>query len=125
MIKIFRSFGGYFEIPRVEKGCWINVANPSDLEITRLKEELFVPEDILLDILDADERPRLEYDDEWWLVIMRIPIPTANNGIPGRATFAFPGAISPGKRYPQFHSEAFSTFGKCLFALPETIKSTN
>jgi magnesium transporter len=82
MIKIFRSFGGYFEIPRVEKGCWINVANPSDLEITRLKEELFVPEDILLDILDADERPRLEYDDEWWLVIMRIPIPTANNGIP-------------------------------------------
>jgi magnesium transporter len=82
MIRIFRSFGGYFEIPRAEKGCWINVISPTDSEITRLKEEFIVPEDILLDILDADERPRLEYDDEWWLVIMRIPIPSLNNGIP-------------------------------------------
>jgi magnesium transporter len=24
----------------------------------------------------------LEYDDEWWLVIIRIPIPSINNGIP-------------------------------------------
>jgi magnesium transporter len=82
MIKIFRSFGGYFEIPRAEKGCWVNVINPTDTEITRLKEEFIVPEDILLDILDADERPRLEYDDEWWLVIMRIPIPSVADGIP-------------------------------------------
>jgi magnesium transporter len=82
MIKIFRSFGGYFEIPRAEKGCWINVINPTDTEISRLKEEFVVPEDILLDILDADERPRLEYDDEWWLVIMRIPIPSVTDGIP-------------------------------------------
>jgi magnesium transporter len=82
MIKIFRSFGGYFEIPRAENGCWINVINPTDTEITRLKEEFVVPEDIILDILDADERPRLEYDDEWWLVIMRIPIPSVTDGIP-------------------------------------------
>jgi magnesium transporter len=82
MIKIFRSFGGYFEIPRAEKGCWINVINPTDSEIARLKEEFVIPEDVLQDILDADERPRLEYDDEWWLVIMRIPIPSVNDGIP-------------------------------------------
>lgn len=82
MIKIFRSFGGYFEIPRAEKGCWVNVINPTDTEINRLKEEFVIPEDVLQDILDADERPRLEYDDEWWLVIMRIPVPSVTNGIP-------------------------------------------
>ncbi len=82
MIKIFRSFGGYFEIPRAEKGCWINVINPTETEIDRLKEEFLIPGDVLLDILDADERPRLEYDDEWWLVIMRIPIPSVTDGIP-------------------------------------------
>ena len=24
MIRIFQTFGGYVEIPKAEKGCWIN-----------------------------------------------------------------------------------------------------
>ena len=28
MIKIFKTFGGYNEIPKFEKNCWINVTAP-------------------------------------------------------------------------------------------------
>jgi magnesium transporter len=82
MIKIFKTFGGYFEIPKAEKECWINVTNPTQEEIERLKEEFQLPADTINDILDADERPRVEFDDVWSLVILRIPVVFANNGVP-------------------------------------------
>lgn len=82
MIKIFKSFGGYDEIPNVEKGCWINVTQPTSEEILRLSDEFHLPQDIIQDILDSDERPRVEFDDNWSLVIMRVPVKIINNGIP-------------------------------------------
>ncbi|OFX22975.1 MAG: magnesium transporter [Bacteroidetes bacterium GWA2_31_9b] len=82
MIKIFKTFGGYIEIPQVENGCWINVTQPTTEEIQKIICEFHLPADIIQDILDADERPRLEIDDTWSLVIIRIPIKSTNNGIP-------------------------------------------
>jgi len=82
MIKIFKTFGGYIEIPTIEKGCWINITNPTDEEIKRISEEFKIEDDIIQDILDTDERPRVEFDDDWSLVILRIPIKVINNGIP-------------------------------------------
>ena len=82
MLKIYKSFAGYVGIPQAEKGCWVNVSQPSPDEIHRLIKEFLVPKDILQDILDADERPRVEYDDDWSLVIIRIPVASPENGIP-------------------------------------------
>lgn len=82
MLKIFKSFGGYIEIPQPAKGCWINVSSPNQAEIDRLTNEFMIPTDILQDILDVDERPRVEFDDDWSLIIFRIPVPSPNNGIP-------------------------------------------
>jgi magnesium transporter len=82
MIKIFKTFGGYIEIPKVEKGCWINVNHPSTEEIQRLTDEFQLPSDTINDILDTDERPRVEFEDDWSLVIMRIPVESSNNGVP-------------------------------------------
>ena len=82
MLKIFKTFGGYIEIPQVEKGCWINVLAPTQEEIVILTEDLSIPPDIVQDILDADERPRVEFDDEWQLVILRVPVSSLDNGIP-------------------------------------------
>lgn len=82
MIKIFKSFGGYAEISKVEKDCWINVIKPTMEEIDRLATDFKIPTDIINDILDADERPRVEFDDDWSLVIMRIPVENANHGGP-------------------------------------------
>ena len=82
MIKIFKTFGGYVEIPNVEKGCWINVNYPTPKEILRISEEFQLPSDTINDILDTDERPRVEFDDDWTLIIMRIPVENSNNGVP-------------------------------------------
>jgi magnesium transporter len=82
MIKIFKTFGGYTEISKAEKECWINVTQPSHDEIQRLTDEFHLPADAINDILDADERPRVEFDDDWSLVILRIPVNIENNGVP-------------------------------------------
>ncbi len=82
MIKIFKTFGGYIEIPKIESGCWINVTAPTTDETQRLIHEFKLPEDIIRDVMDADERPRVEFDDDWTLVIMRIPVENPNNGLP-------------------------------------------
>ncbi len=82
MIKIFKSFGGYVEVDEPQKNCWINITNPTKPEIERLINEFGVPKDLITDILDQDERPRIESDDDWTLIIMRIPVENKNNGVP-------------------------------------------
>lgn len=82
MIKIFKTFGGYSEIKEPQKGCWINITNPSNDEIQHLNGEFGMPIDLIQDILDQDERPRIEFDDEWTLIILRIPVELKNNGVP-------------------------------------------
>jgi magnesium transporter len=82
MIKIFKTFGGYIEINEPQNGCWINTVNPAEDEICKLKDTFGLPSDIINDILDQDERPRIEFDDEWTLIIIRIPVELNNNGVP-------------------------------------------
>jgi magnesium transporter len=82
MIKIFKSFGEYKEITNFEKGCWINVNNPTQPEIQKLIADFDLPGEWLTDILDADERPRVEFEDPWTLIILRVPVEVLNNGVP-------------------------------------------
>ncbi len=82
MIKIFKTLGGHEEISKLEKGCWVNVTQPTVEEIENLVKDFNLPMDSIQDILDVDEMPRLEIDDSYSLVIMRIPIENLNNGIP-------------------------------------------
>lgn len=55
-------------------GCWINVECPTESEMEYLLKELQVPEEFISDIEDFDERPRIEVEDNWQLIIMRIPM---------------------------------------------------
>ncbi len=82
MIRIFKTFGGYEEIQELQKGCWVNIISPSEEELERTKRDFKLPDDVINDVLDADERPRVEFEDDWSLVIMRIPIENQNNGVP-------------------------------------------
>lgn len=83
MIKIFKTFGGYIEIPEPAHGCWVNVTNPSQNEIKQIEDEFGMPVDLVNDILDVDERSRIEFEDDWTLIIMRIPVvPKNNDGVP-------------------------------------------
>ena len=74
MIKIFKTFGGYVEFNEPQRGCWINIISPTEREIQLLIDEFRLPSDVINDILDQDERPRIEFDDTWTLIILRVPV---------------------------------------------------
>lgn len=82
MIRFYKSLGGYIEISQPQKECWVNVVNPTLKEINFLQEKFKIPDDIFKDILDIDERPRIEFDEDWSLIIIRIPVQSSNNNIP-------------------------------------------
>lgn len=82
MIRIFRSLGGHIELTQAVQNSWINVTNPTPVEIEQVRQEFNIPEEIISDILDPDERPRVEFDDDFSLVILRIPVEVSSNGIP-------------------------------------------
>ncbi len=82
MIKIYKTFGGFTTISKLEKGCWINVVNPVQSEIQQINTDFGLPVDLINDILDLDERSRVEFEDDWTFVILRIPVETSNNGVP-------------------------------------------
>ena len=60
-----------------QPNCWINIECPTLEELNYLTEELHIPQSFLNDIEDPDERPRIELEDDWKIIIIRIPIPPA------------------------------------------------
>lgn len=76
MITYFKNAenGGLTTLDNWQKKCWINITSPNQDEINYILNELKVPSDFLYDIQDDDERPRVEIEDGWTLIIMRIPI---------------------------------------------------
>lgn len=77
MIEIFKKATGMPKLvkqKKIGKGCWINVVDPDEDEINKLKGQLKI-EDIeyLTDPLDPNETPRIEEDEGVILVIFRIP----------------------------------------------------
>jgi len=82
MVKMYKTFGGYHEISEPEKGCWINIIKPNEKEINYISDKFDVPADVITDILDVDEVSRVEFEDEWTLIILRIPVEVQNNGVP-------------------------------------------
>lgn len=73
---------GFVEKDQWLPNSWINVECPTPEDIRYLLNELKVPESFLSDIEDTDERPRIEYEGNWLLTILRIPIQNHGNGNP-------------------------------------------
>lgn len=75
MIEIFKTLeGNHFEqIDTVEKDCWISMTNPTPQEIHQISSICQVEEDVLRAALDAEERARIETEDEYTLILIDIP----------------------------------------------------
>lgn len=56
-----------------ESNCWIQVTSPSEEDADYLINELKMPDYFLSDIADVDERPRVETEDGWTMIILRVP----------------------------------------------------
>ncbi|WP_316636249.1 magnesium transporter CorA family protein [uncultured Flavobacterium sp.] len=82
-MKAFRNNNnGLIETQEWTPDCWINVESPSETEKKYLLEELQIPEAFYNDIEDIDERPRIEIEDGWTLIIMRVPIKSNDVKLP-------------------------------------------
>jgi len=73
---------GLLPLNSFEKGCVVNVTDPTHAELKTLETTLKIPADFLSDVMDLDERSRMEVEDDQLLIIYRIPIHNQDNGIP-------------------------------------------
>ena len=60
-------------INEIVPNCWINAVNPTAEEIESIAA-LGIPQDFVTDPMDADERPRIEEEDDGTiLIVVRVP----------------------------------------------------
>lgn len=63
-----------FDTEKLKTFTWINVGNPDHTDFEKLQTEYKIDEDTISDILDPDEQPRLEVEDDYKVIIVRFPI---------------------------------------------------
>lgn len=64
------------EIKEFKKGAWINLVNPSEMEIKKVCEGINIEEDFIRDALDQEEKARIdqEEDDNTTLFMIDVPM---------------------------------------------------
>ena len=72
MISYWKCKDGFREVHQWKSGCWTKVSNPTAEELAVLKERFAVP-DFTHDAEDIEERPRVDHENNWTLVFIRIP----------------------------------------------------
>ncbi len=63
-----------FVTEKLKTFSWVNIANPDHEDFEELQTDYKIDEDTILDILDPDEQPRLEHEDDYKVIIVRFPI---------------------------------------------------
>jgi magnesium transporter len=75
MITIRTQDGNNFtEIPHFKHGCWVDARNVTGEDLKRLEQDFGVEAELLTDIMDTDEQSRIEYEDEYTALIVRLPV---------------------------------------------------
>ena len=78
MRTFLKNGAGMVPCNKWEPNCWVNVVKPTTQDKAYLINTLDVPLAFYEDIEDVDERPRVEVEDGWCLVLMRIPYKVHN-----------------------------------------------
>jgi magnesium transporter len=76
MLEIFKTYEGKSELVAIEdfeKGCWVNLVNPSGDELRTVENRLGIHPSFLRDPLDEEEKPRLDIEEDQTLIIVDIP----------------------------------------------------
>lgn len=73
---------GIISIEEWEKNCWIHIECPTAEDKRYMTEDLGVPPAFLNDLDDIDERPRIDDEDEWFLIIIRVPFKDSISNLP-------------------------------------------
>jgi magnesium transporter len=82
MITYWETGTSFTRLNTFQPNCWINSQELTNEEVEELISEHKVPRDFIMDVLDTDERSRIEVDDDIVMIILRVPLNNQNNGIP-------------------------------------------
>jgi magnesium transporter len=75
MIKVMvNGAGGLQPADRAQKNSWIDVIDPTPQELDLLERLYHVKAEHLADVLDIDEQARVEKEDDYTLLIVRLPV---------------------------------------------------
>lgn len=77
MFNIYAMESGKRELAECEAivpGTWINLENPSDLEVEQVSAKTGIPEVMLKAALDEEERAHIDADDDTTLILVDIPV---------------------------------------------------
>ncbi len=64
------------KIKRMSQDSWIDLTNPTREEINRVVEKTEINQDLITKMLDADELPRIEIDNNATLIVIDTPLIT-------------------------------------------------
>ncbi|MDR2601874.1 MAG: magnesium transporter CorA family protein [Spirochaetaceae bacterium] len=64
------------------KDCWIDAKNVDKDDLNRLQNEFGVPAELLVDVMDSGEQARIEIEDDWTLIIVRLPVSDPSMEVP-------------------------------------------
>jgi magnesium transporter len=75
MIRINKTINGIL-VPQdsIARDCWVNIFVPTEAEMSKVAEATGIPWDFLADPLDADERSRLDMENDCLLVVIQAPL---------------------------------------------------
>jgi len=81
---VFRVKGstGLAQLARPESDSWIDIRNATPEELAGLERDYRVNPEHLADIMDVDEQARIEKEDEYTLLIVRLPVYDARLELP-------------------------------------------
>ncbi|MDR2070831.1 MAG: magnesium transporter CorA family protein [Treponema sp.] len=65
---------GLAETDAVIRGCWIDARDVTASDLKRLQDEFGIAGELLADIMDADEQARIEKEDNYTALILRVPV---------------------------------------------------
>ncbi len=57
-----------------ENGCWISMISPTNAELDEIRSRYNIDEDSIKAALDIDERSRIEFDENYTMILVNIPI---------------------------------------------------
>ncbi len=68
------------ECSEITPGVWVNLENPSDLEIGKVCADTGIPEDMIKAALDEEERAHIDNDGDYTLIVIDIPVINEEKG---------------------------------------------
>lgn len=75
MVRIFKTSndGTLEKLKKVEPNTWIDLVEPSELEIKDIVEQTGIPANLIIKLLDTDETARIEKEDDATLIVIDVP----------------------------------------------------